>query len=225
MLWILFGVVATILVYAASRYTSQKLKLFLLNPILLSIVILIVILLISGISYDDYNTGGQVITYLLGPIVVLLSAPLYQNRDKIKAHLLPIIIGIASGIGTTFISVYVLCKVFNLEQVFVDSLYAKSITTPLAIEVTKMLGGIQSITIVAVIVTGIIGATIAPVVIKVMNIKNDIAKGIGIGSASHGIGTSKAVEMGNETAGASGLAMSITGIATVLIASFFLSLW
>lgn len=219
--WMVLGILITVALYALSRYVSSKFKLALLNPILLTIVLLIGLLLLSGVSYEDYNKGGQYITFLLGPIVVLLAVPLYQNRDKIRAHMMPIVVGIMAGIGTSVLSIYGLCKLFGLDEVYMNSLFAKSITTPLAIEVTKMMEGVQGITIVAVIITGITGATIAPIIIKLARIKDPIAKGIGIGSSSHGIGTSKAVEMGNETAGASGLAMSITGIVTVLIASFF----
>ena len=105
-----------------------------------------------------------------------------------------------------------------------SSLYSKSITTPLAVQVTSMLNGIEGLTVVAVILTGIIGATIAPVVMKVGRIEDEIARGIGIGTSSHGIGTSKAIEMGAETGGASGLAMGLTGVLTVVIASVLISL-
>lgn len=218
---IVFGVLITIAVYSVCRMMYRKLRIALLNPILISIVILMVFLNVFELDYSYYNNGGSWITFMLGPIVVLLAVPLYKNRDKIAGHFIPIATGIASGIIASFASVIFLSKMLGLNEEYLSSLYSKSITTPLAVEVTRMTEGIESLTIVAVIMTGITGATIAPAVMKIGRVKNEIAKGIGIGSSSHGVGTSKAVEMGEETAGASGLAMGLTGVATVLVASVF----
>lgn len=215
----IYGVLITVLFYSISQKIYQKFKIALLNPILMSIAMVIIVLLVQKVPYEYYNVGGSYITYLLGPIVVLLAVPLYKNWSKIREHFIPIITGIGAGIITSIVSVYGLSKLFGLEALYSKSLFAKSITTPLAVEVTKMADGIEGLTIVAVIITGIIGATIAPVVMKVGRVEDEIAKGIGIGTSSHGIGTSKAVEMGTETAGASGLAMGITGIVTVLLGS------
>jgi len=219
---IVLSIVVTIAVYALSRGIYSKFQWSLLNPILLAIILLIAMLLLVKIDYEFYNEGGKWITYLLGPIVVFLAIPLYKQVDKIRANFIPIMGGVMAGIITSVVSVIALCRLFGLDETYIASLYAKSITTPLAIEVTKLTGGIESLTIVAVIITGIVGASIAPMVIKVGRIKSDIAKGIGIGTAAHGIGTSKAIEIGPEAAGASGLAMGLTGVITVLLAAIFL---
>jgi len=120
-------------------------------------------------------------------------------------------------------SVWVLCKMFGLDEAIIKSMLSKSITTPMAIEVTNMVGGIPGITIGFVVVTGIIGATIAKWVIKVFNVKNEIAKGIGIGTSSHGVGTAKAIEISSEVAAASSLAMGISGVITVITFSIISS--
>ena len=216
---IFMGIGMTLIVYYLSRKVYNKYRWSLLNPILLSIMLLVGILVVFQVDYEVYNKGGSWITYLLGPIVVFLAIPLYKQIDKIKDNFIPIIGGVLAGIVTSVGSVILLCQLFGLDQTYVTSMYAKSITTPLAIEVTKLSGGIESLTIVAVIITGIVGATIAPVVMKYGKVKSDIAKGIGIGTASHGIGTAKAIEMGQEAAGASGLAMGLTGVITVLLAT------
>lgn len=216
---IFFSILVTIIIYFVSRKIYSKLQWSLLNPILVSIVLLIGFLVIFQVDYEAYNEGGRFITYLLGPIVVFLALPLYKQIDKIRENFIPIMGGVLTGIFTSVGSVILLCQLFGLDGTYVNSLYAKSITTPLAIEVTKLTGGIESITIVAVIITGVIGATIAPLVMKYGRVKSDIAKGIGIGTASHGIGTAKAIEMGPEAAGASGLAMGLAGVITVLLAT------
>lgn len=193
-----------------------------LNPVLVTIRIMVACILIFHIPYDVYEKQTSIITYMLSPIIIFLAVPIYKNRDKIGENLIPIVVGIFSGIMTSILSVYALGRLFKLDEKIIESIYAKSITTPLALEETKMVDGIEGLTIVAVLVTGVSGATLAPIVMKLGKVKNDIAKGIGIGVASHGVGTSKAVEISVEAGGASGLAMAITGVLTVIIASILL---
>ena len=214
---IIYGILLTFVAYYISRRIYAKIKLSLLNPILIAIIILVLVMSLQGIDYDAYNQGGKYISDLLGLLVVLLALPLYKNKDKIKTHFWPIIAGINVGIVVSFLSVVTLGRLLDLD--FMKSLYGKSITTPLALEVTNMVGGTPGITIISVIITGILGATLAPSVMKFGRIQNDTAKGIGIGCASHGIGTTKAIDMGEEVAGASGLAMGLSGVLTVLFAS------
>jgi len=218
------SIFVTFIAYFLALQLYKKSRLSILNPVLVAIIIIIAGLLILKINYEDYNVNTSVITYMLNPIVVFLAVPIYKSKDKIKGNIVPIIIGIMSGIATSILSIYVLGKLFKLDEKIVQSLYSKSITTPLAVEVTRMFNGVEGLTVVGVILTGIIGAALAPVVMKVGKIKREIAMGIGIGTASHGVGTAKAVEMGTEVGGASGLAMAITGVITVLIASFIIIL-
>ncbi len=216
---IIYGILLTFVAYYISRRIYAKIKLSLLNPILIAIIILVLVMRLQGIDYDVYNQGGKYISDLLGLLVVLLALPLYKNKNKIKTHFWPIIAGINLGIVVSFLSVVTFSRLLDLDIDFMKSLYGKSITTPLALEVTNMVGGTPGITIISVIITGILGATLAPSVMKFGRIQNDTAKGIGIGCASHGIGTTKAIDMGEEVAGASGLAMGLSGVLTVLFAS------
>lgn len=221
---IIFGLLITCIMYYLSMKIYKKFKVSALNPVLLSIIGVIVVLQVFKIDFKFYNGGGSIITFILGPIVVLLGKPLYENREAIKKDMFAIFAGVFAGIFTAVLSVFTLSKVFKLDTEFANSLYSKSITTPLAVQVTEMFGGIQGITVVAVIATGIFGATIAPSVMRIGRIKNDVAKGIGIGTSSHGVGTSKAIEMGAEIGASSGLAMGLTGILTVLGGSIFIKL-
>lgn len=212
----LFYIILTIASYIISDKLYIKFKWPILNPLLLSSCLIIIILMIFNIPYSTYNKGGVVITSILGPLVVILAIPMYRNRYNLLKNFIPIVGGIIAGILASFVSVIGLCKLFKVDNSIILSLISKSITTPMAIEATNMLGGNSSITIIAVAITGTIGAIIAPMVIKYGKIKSDIAKGIGIGTASHAAGTSKAVEMGEEIGAASGLSIAVTGIITIL---------
>jgi putative effector of murein hydrolase len=213
----LFFIVATIIIYMSFNKLYLNIKSPILNPVLVSSCFIILLLILFKIPYPTYNKGGRAITSLLGPLVVVLAIPLYKNRQALMKNFIPIMGGIFAGIVTTFITVVLLCKMFNIKYSIMLSLFSKSITTPMAVEATKILGGSESITIIAVAVTGILGAGFAPFVIKYGKIKNDVAKGLGIGTSSHAIGTSKAVEMGEEIGAASGLAIAVSGITTILI--------
>lgn len=217
LLTILLYIIITIFIYMICNTLYMKVKSPLLNPVLISSIFIIILLIILKISYSSYNKGGAVITKVLGPLVVILAIPLYKNRYDLMKNFFPIIGGISAGIFTSFVTVIVLCKMFNIDNSIMLSLFAKSITTPMAVEATKILEGRESITIIAVVFTGILGAGIAPIVVKYGKIKSDIAKGIGIGTSSHAVGTSKAVEMGDEIGAASGLAIAVTGIITILL--------
>lgn len=206
----------SILVFILCNILAKVTKVSLLNPVLTTIIILIMILLITDINYKAYEKSTNWITYILGPIVVMLAVPLYNSRLELKKNLIPILCGVMSSVVISVGSVGVLCKIFGLNTQVIKSMMSKSITTPMALEITNMVGGIAGLTVVCVIATGIIGATLANWVIKVFNVKNEIAKGIGIGTSAHGVGTAKAIEINSEVGAASGLAMGISGVITVL---------
>lgn len=214
---VLFYIILTIVIYVFFNRLYLKLKSPLLNPVLIASCFIILLLISFKIPYSTYNKGGRVITEFLGPLVVVLAIPLFKNRQALISNFIPIMGGILAGILTTFMTVIGLCKIFNIEDSIMLSIFTKSITTPMAVEATKILGGEESITIIAVALTGILGAGFAPFVIKYGKIKSDVAKGIGIGTSSHAIGTSKAVELGEEIGAASGLAIAVTGITTILL--------
>ena len=214
-------ILLTIVLFKLSLIIGKKYKISFLNPILLTAILIIIILKIFNIPYSEYNKGGSLIAKALGPIVVVLAIPLYKNRHDLMKNFVPIIGGVLSSIITSFISVTVLCKLFGVDETIMLSLLSKSITTPMAIESTKLLGGNEAVTVLAVVLTGLIGAAVAPLVIKLSKIKNNIAKGIGIGSASHAMGTTKAVEINEEAGAARGLSIGVTGLLTIIAIIIF----
>jgi putative effector of murein hydrolase len=216
-----FYILITIILFRLSIFISNKFKTAFLNPILITAIIIIIILKVFNIPYSDYNKGGGLIASVLGPIVVVLAIPLYKNRYDLMKNFVPIMGGITASIITSVLSVTVLCKLFGIDKTIILSMLSKSITTPMAVESTKLLGGNEAVTVLAVVLTGLIGAAVAPAVIKIGNIKSNIAKGIGIGSASHAIGTTKAVEMNEEAGAASGLAIGVTGLLTIIAIIIF----
>ena len=212
----LFYIFLTIVVFKFGLFISKKFKIVFLNPILIAAIIIIIILKVFDISYSDYYKGGRIIVSALGPIVVVLAVPLYKNRDELMKNFIPIIGGVTASIITSFVSITVLCRLFGIDETIFLSLLSKSITTPMAVESTKMLGGNEAVTVLAVVITGLTGAAVAPLVIKIGKIKNNTAKGIGIGSSSHAVGTSKALEINEEVGAASGLAIGVTGLMTII---------
>lgn len=216
-----FYILLTIIVYKFSILINNKFKIAFLNPIIITALIIIIILKLFNIAYSDYYKGGSIIVSGLGPIVVVLAVPLYKNRDDLMKNFIPIIGGITASIITTFISITVLCRLFAIDETIFLSLLSKSVTTPMAVETTKMLGGNEAVTVLAVIITGLIGAAFAPIIMKIGKIKHNIAKGIGIGSSSHVLGTSKAVEMNEEAGASSGLAIGVAGLLTIMAVIIF----
>jgi len=215
----MIGIVVTLMCYLISLWLKKKFKSPLLNTVLVSSVLIILILQISSLEYELYAEGASWIGKSLGPIVVLLALPLYRHRDMIGRYLLPITLGILVSIISSVVVIVVLSQILSVNKDLMLTLIPKSITTPMAMEVSAMLEGIPNITVIAVIITGIFGATIAPIVMNIFKVKSDVAKGISIGAASHGIGTSKAMEMSDEAGAMSGLAMGLTGVIFVLLTS------
>lgn len=218
------GVAMSLAAYLAGMKIKEKFKLEIFNPLLLAIIILIITLSVFKIDYEDYNEGGKVISFFLGPATVALALPLYKKFELFKKNAVPILAGIVTGIITGILTIAGLSKLFNLTEELKMSLIPKSITTPIAMVLSEQLGGYSSITVAAVIITGILGAVLGPVLTKVFKIKDKVAVGIAMGNASHAVGTSKAMEMG-ETEGAMGsLTIALAGIITVLIAPFIINL-
>lgn len=217
----MIGIVLTLVCYAMALWLKKKFENPLLNSVLIASIIIILIIQLSPLEYDLYAKGAGWIGKSLGPIVVLLALPLYRHRDMIGKYLLPITLGIFVSIITSIAVIIGLSRLLGIEDELMLTLIPKSITTPMAIEVSSMLQGIPNITVIAVIITGILGATIAPSIMRTFRIKSDVAKGISIGAASHGIGTSKAMEMSDEAGAMSGLAMGLTGVIFVLLTSLY----
>ena len=219
-----FGVLVSILAYEVGVLLKKKLKFALLNPLLISIVIIILILVGFHIDYDTYNDGAQLLSYLLTPATVCLAIPLYEQMELLKKNWKAIMGGIISGVLTSAVCVLVLCLIFHLEHDMFVTLLPKSITTAIGIGLSNEMGGVETITIAVIIVTGVLGNLIAEPVLKLFRIKNPVAKGLAIGTASHAIGTTKAMEMGEIEGAMSSLSIAVAGLITVAAASIFANL-
>lgn len=213
----LVSILISLVAYQIGVFIYKKTKITLLNPLLLGIIFVISILVIFDIPLNDYNKGTEIITFFLAPATVVLAVPLYNQIETLKKNIVPILFGITIGSASAVLSVIFLSKLVNLEKDVLISILPKSITTAIGIEITKALNADTALTIVAIVSTGIVGAAIGPTICKWSKIDNSIAKGVAIGTASHAVGTSKAIEIGEVEGAMSGLAIGIAGIITVFL--------
>lgn len=216
----LFGIVLCIFSFEIGLWINRKTHSPLANPLLIAVVICIVVLQIFSIPLESFQQGGDIITMFLAPATAALSLSIYNQLDTLKKNLLPILAGTLTGSITSIGSVIGLCKLFGLDEELTASLIPKSVTTPIAMEVSRQHGGIVSITVAAVIVTGIFGAILVPVLIKLFRVRNPVEAGIAIGTCSHALGTSKALEIGETEGAMSGIAIGVAGIITVVLTMF-----
>ena len=216
-----FGVVVSVLAYQAGLWIKRKWKLAVFNPLLISIFLVIAVLLIFDVDYERYNEGAKYLSYLLTPATVCLAIPLYEQLEQLKNNAKAIAAGILSGVLSSLVSVLALAAAFGLSHEEYVTLLPKSITTAIGMGVSEELGGIVTITVAVIIVTGVLGNIIAELVCKIFRIHEPVAKGIAIGSASHAIGTAKAMEMGEVEGAMSSLSIAVSGLLTVIGASVF----
>ena len=214
----LFGVIISLIAFEIGKFIFNKTKLAIFNPLLIATIIVMGFLNIFHITVVDYMLGGNLIVFFLAPATVVLAIPLFQQIDLLKKHFIPIIGGGIVGAVVAILSVIILGKLLGIDHQLLVSFMPKSITTPIGIELSKMLGGIPSITVFAIIITGITGNATAPFIYSIFRIKNPIAKGLGLGISSHAVGTSRAIEMGKVEGAMSALSIVIAGILTIILA-------
>jgi len=219
-----FGVVVSILGYEIGLFLKKKFNNGIFNPLLISILFVMAALVIFKVDFESYNNGAKYLSYLLTPATVCLAIPLYEQLDLLKNNFKAIIIGIFSGVAASLISVFLFALLFQFTHEQYVTLLPKSITTAIGMGISEELNGIVTITVAVIIVTGIIGNILAEVICKVFHIHEPIAKGIAIGTSSHAIGTSKAMEIGEIEGAMSGLAIAVAGLFTVIGASIFANL-
>ena len=219
-----FLIALTFVVFLASRLLQRRTGVALFNPILLSIIVLIVILSCIGVDYETYAAGGEYIDFWLKPAVVALGVPLYRQLESIRKQMLPLLIaevGCVSGV----VSVVLVAEFLGASRDVVVSLAPKAVTTPIAMEVSQAMGGIPSLTAAVVVCVGIFGGMAGFRIVKMSHIKSPIAGGLSIGTASHAVGTASAIQKGGERYGAfSSLGLTINGLLTALLAPLILSL-
>lgn len=213
----LFGIILTILFFNISVYINKKTQNPILNPLLVTIIGIILFLNITKIPYESYKNGADSINFFLGPVTILLAVPLYKQFELFRRYIKEILVGISCGVLVSFISIVIIGHFTGAHIDIINSLIPKSITTPMGLSLTNTISGIESITVVSIICTGIFGAIVAPSVFKLGKIKNPIAKGIALGTSAHALGTTKALELGEVEGAMSGLSIGICGIITVIL--------
>lgn len=221
---VFFGAMISLAAYEAGLLIKKKLKLAILNPLLIATICVMAVLLLCNIDYPHYNEGAKYISYLLTPATVCLAVPLYQQLELLRKNWKAVIGGITAGVLASLLSVFLLSMLFSLTHEQYVTLLPKSITTAIGMGVSEELGGITTITVAVIIITGILGNVIAEFVCKIFRIEEPIAKGLALGTASHAIGTAKAMELGEAEGAMSSLAIAVAGLMTVIGASVFANL-
>ncbi len=216
-----FGVVLTLICYEIGLVIKRKTKLSLANPLLIASILIIGVLLILDIDYEVYKAAVQPISFLLTPATVCLAIPLYRQLELLKKYPVAIFGGITSGVLTTMVSIWLMSLAFGLTHEQYVTLLPKSITTAIGMGISDKMGGIVTITIVSICITGILGNVMAELWLKWMKIEEPIAKGLAIGTASHALGTTKAMEIGEIEGAMSSLSVVVTGILTVIAIQIF----
>lgn len=220
----LFGILLTLVTFEIGVTISKKFKYSFLNPLLIANILIVGFLLITGISLESYNVGGDYISVMLSPATVVLAVPLYRQISKLKQFWKPILAGIFAGSLTSLACVIVVSKLVGLSETLMLSLLPKSITIPMGSVVSAQIGGIPPVTIIAITITGITGAVAAPAVCRFCHIKHKVAQGIAIGTASHALGTTRAMEMGEVQGAMSSLSIGVAGLFTAIVTPIILSL-
>lgn len=204
-------------VYMACVWLYRKTRLGLLHPLLLSIPLLAVIIRLLDIPYEDFERGSRIINFMLGPTVVALGYLLYEQKEHLKANGVSIITSVIVGSVVGILSVVLIARLMGADRTLIATLQPKSVTTPIAMSIAERSGGIPSIAAVVVILVGIFGGIVGPFILDKMGIESKIARGLALGSAAHGLGTARAMELGALEGAISGLAIGVMGIATAIL--------
>ncbi len=220
---IYFGVVISLIGYELGLVLKKRSKSALVNPLLIGSLFVIGVLLLFKVDYEDYKNGAQYINYFLTPATVSLAIPLYRQLAILKKHPVAISVSILAGVMSAMVSIFLLSLLFQLNHTQYVTLLPKSITTAIGMGISEKMGGIVSLTVVAISITGISGNIMAETVLKLFHIKEPIAKGLAIGTASHALGTTKAMEIGEIEGAMSSLAIVVCGVLTVITTAMFVN--
>ncbi|MDH3997609.1 MAG: LrgB family protein [Desulfuromonadales bacterium] len=219
----LFGVTLTLMVYMLAQSLYKRLGTVWANPVLVSIVTIIGLLKLGNIDYRDYAYGGDIILFLLGPSVVALAIPLYQRRQQIWQRKLPILAGVFAGAVTSIITACGLTLALGGSREVVLSIAPKSVTTPIAISIVEKIGGVAPLTAALVVMTGCFGAVCGAEFCRMIGITSPTATGLAVGTAAHGIGTARMLEIDRMAGAVAGLAIGLNGLMTTFVLPFMLA--
>jgi len=215
-----FGLSLSVAAYWVGTTIQKKTGLVIFNGLIIAGVLIIALLLAFDIPFEAYNVGGSLISAFMTPLTVVLAISIYENRALLKKRLLPVVVGCIVGAVTATFSGYFLCRLLGLDDVMTMSLLPKSVTTPVALSISNEKGGLASITMAAVVLTGVGGNLLAPLLCKLFRTQGPTESGLAIGACSHAVGTARAMEMGKEIGAMSGLALSLCAIITSIVVLF-----
>ncbi|ALC82824.1 MULTISPECIES: CidB/LrgB family autolysis modulator [Bacillus] len=218
------SLLATVALYIVMKKVYKKHPRFYTSPLLVTPLFLVAGLLLMETSYEDYNKGGQLLTNMLQPATIAFAIPLYKYYPVLKKYAVEILFNVALGSILAILSTIVIAKLLNLGTDLIESMMPRSVTTPIAMDVSKMIGGIPAITAVFVILTAIFGSVIGPLVIRYFRIDNEIARGVLLGTSAHGAGTSKAFELSSVSGTISSISMILAAIITLCAAPFLVTM-
>lgn len=222
---VFFGALLSLCAYEAGVIIRKKWNIAIFNPLLIAVILIIAVLNIFDIDYESYAEGASLLNYLLTPVTVCLAVPLYEQMEQLKNNFKAIMLGLILGVLTSMISILGMSVLFGLTHEEYVTLLPKSITTAIGMALSMEQGGIVTITVASIMITGIFGNIIAPFVCKIFKITDPVAKGVGIGTASHAIGTTKAMEMGEIEGAMSSLSIAVAGLLTVITVSIFAQIY
>jgi len=217
-----FGFSLCMFSYIVAVRINQKAKTAIANPLIIAAAIIIAVLGALRIPLDHFMVGADFVSMFLAPATAALAVSMYRQFEVIKKNWLPIVVGSACGSLTSMASIWVMCRLFKLDEVMTVSLLPKSVTTPIAVSISQNGGGMVPVTMMAVLITGILGSVFSPLLIRIFKVDDPMAAGLSIGACSHALGTSKAVELGETQGAMSGLAIGICGVMTVLFSLFMM---
>lgn len=218
---VFFGFFLSLVFYYGAERLQKRFPYTILNPLLLSSAAIIFVLSVLNVDFDTFEYGAKYLSYLLTPVTICLAIPMYKQIQVLKKNLAAVMIGLISGCLAGAASILVLALIFRVEPEIFHSLQPKSVTTAIAIGISNEIGGIEPVTILAVMFTGLFGAMILKPVCKIVGIVHPVALGLACGNSAHAIGTSKALEMGEIEGAMSSLSIVVAGTLTVILSSVF----
>lgn len=218
------GVGLTLIAYELGKWIQKKSGLKVLSPLITGTFLIIGVLLICNIDYENYRNGASIVSFFIGPATVSFAIPLYKNLRVIKSNFTLIMVGVFGGLITGLLSVYGLSILFGINEQMILSMYPKSVTSAIGFAISDMIGGIPEVTLVLIVVAGVTGYIAGEYIFKILKIDNPIIKGIALGTNSHIVGTAKAMELGAKEGALSSAAITIAGVIMVFLVPLFLKL-
>ncbi len=219
------GVTLSLVVYMLGCWLKKRTGLALFNPLLLSIIVTILVLIVGKVDYDTYNEGAKYLSWFLTPATVSLAIPLYEQLTLLRKNFKAVMAGIVAGVLSSLVAILVMSVLLGLSHTEYVTLLPKSITTAIGMGVAEELDGYVTITVAAIVTTGVLGNILAEPVLRLFRITEPIAKGVALGSSAHAIGTAKAMELGDIEGAMSSLSIAVAGLLTVIGATVFSSLY